>query len=365
MQSINGAAPTGAAQPHMASGTRPVSSPTGQAVEASRRARPIPTAQEIDNLSKLANILSKSGFFKDAAGSYQAFAKLLFGRDLGLSATAALTGVNLVEGKPELSANVQAQMVRSYIGVGGERYDYKVISPEGERHNRCEIAFYRIADSRRETLGTSVFTMEDAERAGLTRPTRRGEPSNYLKYPTNMLFARAMSNGVAFHCPEVTGGVRVYHDGELDTVSPASPAGRGSAQTTVVPEGPEAEVIEAEVIEKDAAELGASEPPEDASKPPEDAAGTNPHGARVREHAKLAGVSGAQLANLMLKAAGGEELPDERAEALLEEMLARTPQPIAEKTIRLLKLIEAQQQHANPNGAAGEDFSSYEPPLAA
>jgi hypothetical protein len=33
-----------------------------------------------------------------------------------------------------------------------------------------------------------------------------------------MLFARAMSNGVAFNCPEVTGGIRVYHEGEISTV---------------------------------------------------------------------------------------------------------------------------------------------------
>lgn len=194
---------------------------TGGALEPRRENPRIPASSEVAELGRLANLLARSGFFADARGGYQAFAKLLFGRDLGLSATAAMTGIHIVEGKPELSANIQAQMVRCYVGVGGERYDYRVISSKDERHERCEIEFYRTLEGRRETLGTSEFTIEDAERAGLTRPTRSGQPSNYAKFPPNMLFARAMSNGVAFHCPEVTRGIRVYHDGEIE-VAPTS-----------------------------------------------------------------------------------------------------------------------------------------------
>ncbi len=209
-----------------------VSEPTGSleatdgagALEPRRSEPGIAAAGEVAELGKLANLLARSGFFADARGGYQAFAKLLFGRDLGLSATAAMTGVHIVEGKPELSANIQAQMVRCYVGVGGERYDYRVISSKDERHERCEIEFYRTVDGRRETLGRSEFTIEDAERAGLTRPRRLGQPSNYAKFPPNMLFARAMSNGVAFHCPEVTRGIRVYHEGEIDATATALPA---------------------------------------------------------------------------------------------------------------------------------------------
>jgi hypothetical protein len=41
------------------------------------------------------------------------------------------------------------------------------------------------------------------------------------KYPRNMLFARAMSNGVAFHCPDVMNGIRVYAEGEIVERVPA------------------------------------------------------------------------------------------------------------------------------------------------
>lgn len=221
---------------------------TEGALERRRQSAGIPASSEVAELGKLANLLARSGFFADARGGYQAFAKLLFGRDLGLSATAAMTGIHIVEGKPELSANIQAQMVRCYVGVGGERYDYRVISSKDERHERCEIEFYRTLDGRREALGTSEFTIEDAERAGLTRPTRSGQPSNYAKFPPNMLFARAMSNGVAFHCPEVTRGIRVYHEGEIE---PATVL-RGELDAEMIPE---AQIV-GEDPAGDAAEVG-------------------------------------------------------------------------------------------------------------
>ena len=205
----------------------------GGGLEVAEREAGVPRRDEVNDLARLANYLAKSGFFRDALAGYQAFAKLLFARDLGLSATAALTGIHIVEGKPELSANIQAQMVRCYLGVGGERYDYRVISSKDERHERCEIEFYRIVDGRRETLGSSEFTIKDAERAGLTRPTRSGQPSNYAKFPPNMLFARAMSNGVAFHCPEVTRGIRVYHEGEIEPAPTALPA---DVEVEMIPE---------------------------------------------------------------------------------------------------------------------------------
>lgn len=167
----------------------------------------MPSDVEINSTYRLAKGLSDSGFFKDAKNATQAFAKLMFGRDLGLSATAAMTGIHIVEGKPELSANVQAQMVRVYVGPGGERYDFKVLEHDSEK---CVIRFSRREpDTEWEVLGTETFTMEDAKRAGLAN---RGP---WKTYPRNMLFARAMSNGVAFNCPEVTGGVRVYHEGEI------------------------------------------------------------------------------------------------------------------------------------------------------
>jgi hypothetical protein len=65
-----------------------------------------------------------------------------------------------------------------------------------------------------------TFTEEDAQRAGLNQPTRSGKPSNHMKFPRNMKFARAMSNGVGLHCPDLTAGAPVYTPDELGVDDP-------------------------------------------------------------------------------------------------------------------------------------------------
>src|SRR4029450_4198771 len=82
------------------------------------------------------------------------------------------------------------------------KYDYHVLELTDEV---CAIRFLEAG----EVIGESVFTMEDAKRAGLDK-----QNPTYHSYPRNMLFARAMSNGVAWYCPDVTMG-RVYGEGEL------------------------------------------------------------------------------------------------------------------------------------------------------
>jgi len=171
----------------------------------------VPSSNEIERLEHIANNLAGSGLFKDATAAKQAFAKMMYGRDLGLSPTVAMTGLHVVEGKPELSANLQAQLVKSYRGPDGERYDYLV---REHTDQVCEIEFRRReVGGDWETLGVERFTITDAERAGLA-----GRKGPWQTYPRNMLWARCISNGVNFHCPEVARGLRVYHEGEISGV---------------------------------------------------------------------------------------------------------------------------------------------------
>jgi hypothetical protein len=165
------------------------------------------TGGEMAVLFRLGKGLAASGMFKDATQASQAFAKLIFGRDLGLSATQAMTDIHIIEGKPEMSANLQASKVRSSV-----RYEYDVVELTNDR---CELQFWKDG----EVVGTSEFTIDDAKRAGLVK-----EKSPWVKYPRNMVFARAMSNGVAWYCPDVMNGIRVYAEGELADVERAEPA---------------------------------------------------------------------------------------------------------------------------------------------
>jgi hypothetical protein len=64
----------------------------------------------------------------------------------------------------------------------------------------CEIAFF---DRGQQLVPTSVFTMEDAKRSEVLSG---GNKKNWEKFPRNMLFARALSNGARRHCPDIFGG---------------------------------------------------------------------------------------------------------------------------------------------------------------
>jgi hypothetical protein len=170
---------------------------------------------EIDRTYRIAKALHMSGMFKDVQKAEQAFAKMLLGRDLGLSPTQALTSIHVVEGKPELSANLQAALMRQYRSPEGDRYDFRVhqLDPEG-----CVLRFLRVTrDGQVTDLGVSEFSIKDAQAAGLAAR------DTWKKYARNMLFSRALSNGVAWFTPEVTYGVRVYAEGELSGHDPDGP----------------------------------------------------------------------------------------------------------------------------------------------
>jgi hypothetical protein len=144
-------------------------------------------------LTELGAVLVKSGFFADTRDAAQAIVKIMAGRELGLPTIASMTGVYIVQGRVSLSANILAAVVKR-----SGRYDYRVLSLDDKA---CEIAFFQNG----QAIGNSRFTAEDAKRAGT---------KNMEKYPRNMLFARAMSNGVKWYCPDVTGGP-VYTPEEL------------------------------------------------------------------------------------------------------------------------------------------------------
>ena len=58
-------------------------------------------------------------------------------------------------------------------------------------------------------IGNSTFTIDDAKKAGT---------KNVDKFPKNMLFARAMSNGVRWYTPDIFNG-SVYTPEELEQVT--------------------------------------------------------------------------------------------------------------------------------------------------
>jgi hypothetical protein len=156
----------------------------------------------MDELKRLGMMLALSGYFDQhndqGVATAQMCVKVLAGREIGFGPFAAVNGIHIIKGKPSISANIMAAAVKSH-----PTYDYRVrVMTDKE----VAIDFFEIMDGKREKIGTSEFNAADAAKAGT---------QNMGKFPRNMLFARAMSNGVRWYCPDVFSGNSVYTPEEL------------------------------------------------------------------------------------------------------------------------------------------------------
>lgn len=162
----------------------------------------------VDDLARLARVFAASGLFGRAGNQETQVAecaiRLMAGMEAGFSPFASATGVHIINGRPAFSANLLAQAVRRHPD-----YDYRVIEKTAQL---CRIRFL----SRGELLGEELFTIEMAERAGLTaeKPGQRGI-SPWKAYPEAMLFSRALTAGMRTHCPDALGGHPAYTPEEL------------------------------------------------------------------------------------------------------------------------------------------------------
>lgn len=152
----------------------------------------------MDDLQRQAKMMVASGYFDASRDATQAIAqlavKILAGREMGYGPFASVQGIHVIQGKPSLSANLMAAAVKAH-----PHYNYRVRKMSNEA---VIVEFFE----NNESLGISEFTQEDAKKAGT---------QNMGKFPRNMLFARALSNGVRWYCPDVFNGSTVYVPEEL------------------------------------------------------------------------------------------------------------------------------------------------------
>lgn len=139
----------------------------------------------------------ESGMFPDIKTAAQAVVKIQAGAEIGIPPFAAMSGIHIIQGKPTIGAGLIASAVK-----GSGKYDYRVIE---QTEKNCNIDFFQ----GKEKLGTSSFSIEDAKKA---------QTKNLDKFPKNMLFARAISNGVKWYCPDVFSGP-VYVPEEMPEVT--------------------------------------------------------------------------------------------------------------------------------------------------
>lgn len=168
--------------------------------------------RSLEDVKRFGNIFVQSGMFKadsratEAQKLYQAAVKIIAGAEFGVAPFAAMRGINIINGNAEMSSNLMAAKVKAH-----PKYDYRIKQWDNDG---CVIDFYEIVNpgkpiKEQEHLGKSSFDLEDAKRG------RLAGGDNYGKFPRNMYFARALSNGVRIHCPDIFTGAPVYVEGEI------------------------------------------------------------------------------------------------------------------------------------------------------
>lgn len=197
----------------------------------------------------LAEQLYKARYFNDIQSAAQAVAKIIKGREIGIGAMTALEKIYVVGGKTAIQAELMADMIKR-----SGKYNYRILTLD---EKVCEIEFFEEG----KPVGKSKFTLDDAKRAGV------GGGMNWQKYPRNMLFARALSNGGRWYCPDAIHGAYTYEEIGMEVDA------TGSAITTTAtyqvegktPEPKKAEpkkaetktskAVDAEVVEKSRDEI--------------------------------------------------------------------------------------------------------------
>ena len=187
-----------------------------------------PATLSVNEMMNIGELFAQSGLFADIRGAAQATTKIIAGQELGIPPFAAMNGFHIIKGKAAMGAN----LIGATIKRSG-KYDYIVreMSPE-----RCEIEFFQLIDGKRQSIGKSEFTIADAKKAGT---------QNLDRFPRNMLFARAMSNGARWYTPDVFLGP-IYTPEELgaqvdeagDVISTASFASPVQAAPELPPPPP-------------------------------------------------------------------------------------------------------------------------------
>lgn len=210
-------------------------------------------AVDYGNMPDQARAFAASGFFSDARRQSQALTKMITGQELGIGLMASMTGIHVIPSKGgtkvQIGSNILAALLRRH-----ETYDYRIVSLDGEK---CELRFTRDGQDLEPTI---VFTIEMAQKANLAHK------DNWKHHPRNMLFARALSDGVKFHAPDLATGMPIYTEGDYIDDMVEVPQGGPINDLDV-----EGQVVEAEVVEPE---------PETPTDPP----------ATVGQQATIAGI---------------------------------------------------------------------------
>lgn len=244
---------------------------------------------ELRRTYRLAEAMALSGAYKDLKNAEAALAKIVIGRDLGMTPAESLQGIHLVEGGVQMHYATLGQFIRRRDGyayrpgwikvqtwarVEGEADPVEVVAREEgstlvrlgtgevvsvleavvwEEHVLVWLDEEEPLDMRPtfgavtevtvdgERRGVSRFTEDDARQALLIKDNPKAAWNTSRR---NMLLARSISNAVKWLVPEVLNGMPVYALGEVEErKSLTAPTGGGGDEGSGIDLGPQVEAI--------------------------------------------------------------------------------------------------------------------------
>jgi len=181
----------------------------------------LPAPDAWSTMSQMSAVLADSGLMPDSLKGNRAaiLTIMLKGRELGLPAMTAINGINVIKGKPTVTAETMAALI--YRDHGDDSLQWLEATDE-----RATVSYRRRTATQRQEYS---FSIKDAERAGYpsTNP-------NWKKIPGNMLRARCISNVARMAFPDSIGGMyseeemedMQAQDGATPTVVDVTPSGR-------------------------------------------------------------------------------------------------------------------------------------------
>ncbi len=159
---------------------------------------------DLNEIMEIGDVFFQSGMFPTIKSKAQAAVKILAGRELGLSPMEAINGLYMVNDHIAVTAKIIASKIKK-----SGKYNYIVNKLDD---TECNMDFFEFQDGKWVKLGNSTFTIKDAAKAGIVNK------DVWKNYPKNMLFARAISNGNRWYCPDATTGF--YSSEELQDMEP-------------------------------------------------------------------------------------------------------------------------------------------------
>lgn len=194
---------------------------------------------------RLAGLFAASGAFADVRGQTpeealaKAFVKIELGESMGFSPAEAMTGIDIIQGRVAVGANLRAARMQS-AGYSWPRMSLTddgctiPLSFKGQpmMAPRLDETGKEVRTAAGEVIMEAVvitYGKKDAERAGLLGK------DNYKKNPRNMYFARAITNAQRWYAPAVLKAdvLTTEEAYELvDYVEPAHAPSAGAAAAT-------------------------------------------------------------------------------------------------------------------------------------